>query len=408
VNFGLVFSELFDSGILSFGKARASYAVVGNDTDPYQLSNVFVASGNTFKGVSQYFYNRGLANANLKPENKNSFEAGLNLKFMNNRFGIDFTYYDEKTTDQIMQADIAASTGFTSQWINAGEIENEGIELNAYADIFKSRTGFNWSINVNWGKNENTVNELAEGIDVYQINSSWGGVTTEARPGEPLGVIRAGGYLRDEDNNIIVNSSGIPKPTDSPINVGNFTPDWTGGVVNNFSYKGFNLSVSIDGRKGVDIFSVTKMFGLYAGVLEQTAAGETRKNGVIAGQNALTEYDFVKEDGTPNDIRVSAMDFWKQFYTIKEEAVIDGSYIKLREISLGYTIPQKYVKMTGFLTNLRVSAYARNVALLYTHHTNDVPIDPETGFGATIGGRGLEQFQIPPNRTIGFKIATKF
>ncbi|MEA3505329.1 MAG: TonB-dependent receptor, partial [Bacteroidota bacterium] len=404
--------------ILSFGKVRASWAQVGNDTDPYKLMTNYASSTSTFYGVTQYFYARELANANLNPEITTSMEAGLELKFLNNRAGIDFTYYDKITTDQIMAVDISAASGFTSKFINAGEIENKGVELQLYYDILKDRDGFNWTINVNWAKNENTVNELYGDLEAYQISSSWGGVTIEARPGETFGVIKGGGYARDDQGNILVDGGGRPFATDDPIELGNITPDWTGGVRNTFSYKGASLNIVLDGRKGGDFYSVSKMFGLYAGILDETAQGDIRENGVIAGQNVMTDETFVVaeydadgvllDDLAVNDITTSATGFYKRFYGIKEESIIDGSFIKLREVSLGYDIPKNLIEKTGFLQSVNVSVYGRNLALLWVHESNDVELDPETGFGTSNDGMGLEQYQLPSARTFGFKFTARF
>lgn len=409
VSVGFIFTDAFeiDNTLFSYGKLRASWAKVGNDTDPYQLGSVYEAQTNAVDGVSQYYYNRALPNAALKPENTVSTEIGAELKFWENRLGLDLTYYDKVTSDQIMPIDISPASGFTSRWINAGEIQNTGVELQLYADILKSNDGLNWTVDVNWSANENTVNELYGDLEAYQISSSWGGVTIEARPGEAFGVIKGTGYLRDDNGNIIV-EGGVPQPTADPIELGNITPDWVGGVRNTFSYKNVNLSVLLDGRKGGDIFTVTKMFGLYAGILDETAENDVRVDGVIAGQNWNTDETFVNADGTPNETEVYAQSFFSNFYSIKEESVIDGSFIKLREITLGYTLPQSIVKQTGFLQTVTLSAYARNVALLWTHESNDVTIDPETAFGATNAGMGLEQYQLPPARTIGFKVNVKF
>lgn len=411
VSLGFIFTDAFemDNRVFSYGKLRASWAQVGNDTDPYQLYGVFEAQTNAFGGVSQYYFNRALPNSELAPEITESIEVGTELKFFENRLGLDLTYYDKVTSDQILPVDIAPSSGFTSRWINAGEIQDQGVELMLYGDIVKNQGGFNWSVNVNWSKNENTVNKLYGDLEAYQINSSWGEVTVEARPGEPFGVIKGTAFERDDNGNILV-EDGVPIGTADPQILGNVTPDWVGGVRNTFSYKNVNLSILFDGRKGGDIFTVTKMFGLYAGVLEQTAANGVREDGVIAGDNwnLAEEENFVNADGSVNATPVAAQSFFTNFYNIKEPSVIDGSFIKLREITLGYTLPESIIKQTGFLQQVTLSAYARNVALLWTHESNDIVIDPETAFGATNSGMGLEQFQLPPSRTIGFKVNVKF
>jgi len=407
-NVGFIFTELFelDDKYLSFGKVRASFAKVGGDTDPYRLYNYFQAGENTFNGISQYHYLRSLNNADLKSETKKAFEIGADLKFYRNRFGLDFTYYQERTFDQIMAVDISQTTGFDSKWINAGELENKGIEISAYAQIFKKRDGFNWTANLRWAKNTNTVTELYGDLEKLQLASAWS-LTTEARPGEEWGVMMGYAFLRDDNGNIIVDE-GIPQRTTKPVEVGNTTPDFVWGFTNNFEYKGFNLGIHIDGRKGGDIFSVTKMFGLYSGILEETAEGTIRETGVIAGQNVMTDETFVNADGSPNETRIPANDFFANAYKLHEMSIIDGSYIKLRELSLGYSLPQSLLAKTKFINGVNLSVFARNVALLWVHSSNDVKIDPETGFGIGNAGVGFEQYQLPPARTIGFKITANF
>lgn len=418
VNMGFIFTNAFDleNDIFSFGKIRASYAIVGGDASPYSLSNVYLSSSSAFDGITQYYYTRTLANANLLPERKYSWEVGANLKFFNNRLGIDATYYNSKTKDQIMAIQVPTSSGFGHQWINAGQISNKGVELTAYGDILKNANGLNWRITLNWAKNNNMVDELYGNLQSLQIGSSWSGLSVQARPGETYGVISGKGYVTDANGNYVVDAGGMPEATQGNIDLGNVTPDWTGGVANDFSYKGLNLHVMIDGRKGGDLFSVTKMFGLYAGLLKQTAQGNIRETGVVAGFNAMTQYTFVHEDGTPlnttldesNPDLVSAQSFYENYYYVKQESIIDGSYIKLREISLGYQVPKSIMSKQNLLQSLNLSVFVHNVALLYVDKTNDVRIDPETGYGNGNSGVGFEQYQLPPSRTIGFKLTANF
>ncbi|MBI9035927.1 MAG: SusC/RagA family TonB-linked outer membrane protein, partial [Bacteroidales bacterium] len=406
---GFIFSELLDinPNILSHGKLRASYATVGGDADPYVLANYFEAASNAFNGVSQYAYLRDLNNGVLKPEQKYATEFGLDLKFAQNRIGLDVTYYTEDTENQIMAVDISTATGFDSKWINAGILRNQGVEISGMGEILKSKDGLNWNINVKFAKNSNKMIELYKDLEKYQLGSAWS-ITTEARPNAEYGVMMGKAFERDANGAIIVDADGLPMRTADNVEVGNITPDFNWGVINTFSYKGVNLNVAIDGRQGGDIFSVTKMFGLYSGVLEQTAQGDIREVGVIAGQNVMTNENFVTEDGKVNDIRVSANDFYSNFYKLHEMSIIDGSFIKLREISLDYSLPRSIMKKISFVDGLNVSAYARNVALLWVHESNDVRIDPETGFGVSTGGIGFEQYQLPPTRTIGFKLTANF
>ncbi len=420
VNASWIFTNTFHltGKAFTFGKLRASYAIVGGDASPYSLSNVYLANTTAFEGITQYYFTRTLANADLKPERKYSWEVGTNLKFLSNRIGLNFTYYSSYTKNQIMAIQIPTSSGFGHRWINAGELSNKGVEITLYADIFKRANGFNWRVTLNWAKNHNKVVALYGDLQSLQIGRSWSGLSVQARPGETYGVIRGLGYVVDSATGAyVVGSNGMPLTSQSNKNLGYVTPDWTGGISNDFSYKGISLHVLIDGRKGGDLFSVTKMFGLYSGILKQTAQGNIRETGVVAGYNAMQQYKFVHEDGTPlntnlkdpnNKDIVSAQSFYENYYGLKQESIIDGSFIKLREIALGYTFPQSMLSKQKVVQSLTVSFFVHNAALLYVDKTNDVKIDPETGYGNGNAGVGFEQYQLPPSRTMGFKLSVKF
>jgi len=423
VNAAFILTNLIelDPKVVTFAKLRASYAIVGGDADPYSLYNVY-QSADPFNGISLYHYTRQNNNPFLKPERQKSWEIGLDLKFWNGRVGVDFTYYDQKTSDQIMAIDVATSTGFDSRWINAGEIGNSGVELGAYVDIFKSKN-FSWGVDLNWAKNKNIVNELYGDLESYQIGRSWGGLSIQARPGETFGIIKGYAFLRDDNGNIIVDGGGLPERTADLQELGSIVPDWTGGINNRFTFGNLsdwgqiNFNFLIDGRKGGDIFSVTKMFGLYAGILKETAEGTKRETGVIAGVNGLTNESFVHEDGSalntdlndPNNTDIVApSDFYYNAYKLHEWSIIDGSFIKLREISIGYALPSKFFENNKVIKGFDVSLYAHNVALLWVDKSNDVKIDPETGYGTANSGMGIEQYQLPASRTIGFKFSVRF
>lgn len=196
----------------------------------------------------------------------------------------------------------------------------------------------------------------------------------------------------------------MPISASAPVVVGNISPDWTGGISNNFSYKGINFSFLIDGRKGGDIFSVSDWFGAYAGISEESAANGIREHGLVA--NGVVE----QADGTylPNETVVSAANYFGAYWGREENSVIDGSYIKLREMVLGYNLPSSLMSKIGFIQTANISIVARNLAILYTHPSNDIGIDPETGFGTANSGMGLEQFQLPTARSLGFKLTLNF
>jgi len=437
-----IFTDAFGikSNFFSFGKIRASYGVVGNDTDPYRLALVYLASDDLYDGITQYFVSRELPPPiGLKPERAYSMEAGIELKFLNDRFGIDFTVYDVRNTNQILGVDIPASSGFESILINAGEIENQGIEL--VVDLtFVDTKNFDWNMMVNWSTYSNIVNELYGDLEAYQFSTSWASVSVEARPGETFGVIRGKGFQRDKEGRILIDpASGLPQATADPIDLGTITPDWIGGVRNTFTlFNSLSFSVLVDASKGGDIFSVTDWFGGYAGILDYTIEGGIRENGLIVGKDVMSEQECVygelvedvdiegeglgtyspiyyDADGlevtTPvaNSDTVSAQTFYEGYYGYgAEQSIIDASYIKLREASITYDLPKSVVDKIAFIQGISISFVGHNLALLYTDKSNRAHIDPETSFGVGLTGLGLEQYQIPSTRSLGFKLQIRF
>jgi TonB-linked SusC/RagA family outer membrane protein len=429
VGLGFVFTEALDleSDILSFGKIRGSFAQIGKATDPYATIATYQAAAATFKGVTQFSVSRQLPPVQLKNETTTSYEVGLELRFLMDRINIDATYFNNISRDQILGVNISRASGYSSMLINAGEIQNSGIELLVNAGIVRNPKGFNWNMTLNWSKINNMVNELYGDLEALQISNSWGGLTIEARPGKPYGTIMALGFARDDQGRVIVHpTSGRVIKTPVPVEVGNTTPDWLGGIKNSFSYKNVNMSFLIDMRMGGDIFSVTHWFGGYAGVAEFTAVGDMRENGVIVGKNVLEDWGAVKAkttasgaveldakgfpvgSGVANDVPIAAQTYFMDFWGNQEASIIDGSFVKLREITLGYQIPKNILSKTGFIRDAQLSFVGRNLALLYKHKSNNINIDPETGFGTNNAGVGLEQYQIPSSRSLGFRINLSF
>jgi hypothetical protein len=364
--------------------------------------------------VSLYALSTTLPPIDLLPESAKSIEVGTELQFAKGRFSLDATYYSKTTTNQIMKVNLSGSTGFTSMLLNAGEIENKGIELQLGVGIIRSATkGFSWDMSINWAKNTNKVNKLYEDPETHQkltsynITSIWS-LTIDAIPGEAWGAMRGATFQRDNNGAIVVGADGLPKYNSTPSIVGNITPDWVGGITNNFSYKDFHLNFLLDVRKGGDIMSVTQWFGYQSGVLESTAAGGVRENGLVVGKDVLQNENVVKENGSKNDIRVVAQDYFHSLWGGKETSIIDGSFIKLRQIELGYAFPAQLTDKMHWLRGATISLFAHNVALLYTSKSNEAHIDPETGFGTGNDGLGVEQYQIPSNRSIGIKLNFNF
>ncbi len=407
ISAGFVFSDALKikSDFFTYGKLRVGMAEVGNDTGPYNSGFTYSpVGGGPWNGTTMYYLPGQLPPVNLKPENKSSMEAGFELKFFKNRVGFDVTLYDTKTTNQIMSVDIATSTGYNSALINAGEIQNKGIELILNGTPIDNPKGFSWDLTLNWAKNQNRVNKLYADLQSLFISDMWAS-SVEARPGEAYGVIRGKGLLYDDKGQLKVGTNGLPLKQSQLLTYGNITPKWIGGIANTFSYKGWSLYALIDGRYGGDIISGTKLWGTGMGNLINTltnpftGATDAREVGILV--------PGVKPNGTANDVRVSAADYWSSIRGIPETVVMDGSYIKLREVSIGYSLPKSLIGKLG-IYSANLAIYSRNVALLYISPENDIHIDPETGFGTANQGVGYEQMQIPTARSLGIKLSVSF
>ncbi|MCR9014659.1 SusC/RagA family TonB-linked outer membrane protein [Aquiflexum gelatinilyticum] len=398
---------------VSLVKVRAAYAEVGNDTSPYSLTNVFnnqVAWGSDQAKTESSV----LSNADLRPERTASTEFGLDLRFFENRLGFDFTYYDNVTRDQIIPITLDIATGYNSRIINAGKIQNSGIEIVMLANPIKKQSGFRWDIVANFTRNRGKVLELTEGLDTYTLTER-NGAFVQARIGERMGNIYGVGFARVEDENspyfgqIIHNSTGTPL-RDSELKLqGNYNPDWMLGIQNNFTYKNFNLGFLFDIRYGGIVVSRTKTIGSTSGQLEETLLG--RENGYdlsVEGNGIISPGVIQNADGTftPNTIKITSRNWHNRYYERNnvEAAKYDASYVKLREVTLGYNIPRELIRKSPF-EDIKISLVARNLALW----TENPHFDPETlsMSGGTLQP-GVENMSFPSTRSIGFNINLKF
>jgi TonB-linked SusC/RagA family outer membrane protein len=401
-----VFSDAFDlkSETFSFGKIRLSYAQVGNDTDPHLTNKTFRRSG-LFNGNLGVTHQTFIENTEVRPERTSSIEAGLDLRFFKGRFGIDFTYYNTTTKDQLILAPVSEVTGYNNKLINVGETKSRGIELELSGRPIQNENGFNWDINFNISQSRSEIVDLGNNIESLVLGRS-GGLTIEAREGERFGDIYGFDFLRSPDGQI-VHENGLPRRGEV-TKLGNYNPDWQGGIQNTFTYKNFTLSTLFDFRIGGEVYSYTYTNGSRAGTWTNTLAG--REDGLI-GDGVIDN-----GDGTfrPNDVRVipvgtsepSVYDYYQVFYQegIQSHSVFDASFAKLREVSLTYQLPKKILDKTLF-KSLSVSLIGRNLALI-----TDVPvIDPEV---LTLNGNnilpGIESWTFPPTKTYGLSLNAKF
>ncbi|NDC76822.1 MAG: SusC/RagA family TonB-linked outer membrane protein [Chitinophagia bacterium] len=396
VSFSGVFSDLFDikrSGGLSFGKLRASWARVGNDTRPYRLKNVYAYSTpwQSFQAVSEP---SSIANAGLLPEMLDTYELGMNLQFFKNRLGLDVTYYNTVSKNQILNVPIDLTSGYTSRFLNAGEIRSRGIEVMLNAVPLKTKT-FRWNVNVNWSANRAKVIELIEGINTYALPSRY--VSVQARVGERMGDMYGRGFQRDPQGNII-HANGVPLLTSELLKLGNYNPDWMAGIKNEFTYKGITASALFDWKMGGAIYSYMYVRGNEAGQLIESLPG--RDNGYV-GKGVVKNPDG---SFSPNTVNITAERYWGSGYFNPEQSTFDATFVKLRELKIGYTIPSRAIARLG-LREFSLMLVGRNLALW-----TDVPhIDPDT---SGISGEnilpGIEDMTLPSAKSLGINLSFKF
>jgi len=382
------------SSFLSYGKVRASWTRVGNDTDPYQLAAVYGA-GTAWAGQPSFTAPDRLPNASLKPEQTTGEEIGADLGFLRDRLIVNATYYQKSTTNQILPVSISAATGYGSAVVNSGEVRNRGFEVAATMTPIE-KPDFRWNVVVNWSKNTNKVLSLYNGVKRIVVGSYWN-VNVTADSGQPYGNLVGYRWQRDAQGHIVVGSDGLPVRNPTQQVLGNYNPDWVGGISNTISYKRFSFSFSFDGQMGGQVYSVTQWFGSYSGVLANTLAGRELdwNNPGYVVPNA------VYANGTPDTTVVLAQDYWHNTFYAQEPGILNATYFKLREARLAYTLPTSVARFLGF-SDATVAVVGRNLLLF---SKND-QIDPETAFD-TSNRQGVENGQLPTARSIGFTMSVR-
>lgn len=401
VSTSFVFSELLgDDGIVSFGKLRGGIATVGNDPGPYQTRDGF-SLGNPYGSNPAFAVPNTQANPNLVAESITTYEVGLDMRFLQDRLGFDVTYYDIQSEDLIINLGVSGATGFGSVSTNAGLVTNKGIELKLYGTPIKTRN-FTWNTAINFASNENEVVELAEGQDILSLGSY--GTQFVAQVGQPYGTLIGIGYDRNDNGDILIDEDGFPI-SKSNVNMGSVFPDYTGGFINDFTFKNFRLGTVVDFRKGGSLYSVSNRWGTATGLYDITvgdnANGVDIRQPVADGGGIIVE--GVMEDGSPNTTYVSAQEHFSNLSAIREAFTYDASFIKLREITLGYDIPAS-VLSNSFVGTATLSVFCRNVAILSKNTPN---IDPESAI-TNNNIQGFENGQNPSVRSIGVNVKLGF
>lgn len=418
VSLGYVFTETLGLGtnsFFSFGKLRASWGQVGNDAPvfasatPYEQADLFSPSNGDdaiqfpFGGTNAFIYSETLGNNTLVPETTTTIEVGADLRFFSGKLTLDGTYYTSSSVDQILAVPIAGSTGFLETYLNAGEIENKGIELVLTATPISTASGLNWDVILNFSKNENKVIKLADGVDEIGLNG-FTGITSSIVAGYPYGTFFGNDWMRDDAGNVMIDDNpssagfGYPIVNTEQTVIGDPNPDWMGGLRNTVSYKGLSFSFFFDVRKGGDIWNGTRGALITMGTDAAT---------LVRGTNTVFD-GVLASSGAENDIEVPLSETWFRgngggFGNQAAQFVEDGSWIRLRDISLTYSLPKSWLSKIS-LQDATIGVQGRNLWL----STNYSGIDPETNLSGNSNGSGFEYFNMPNTKSYGFNVSVTF
>ncbi|RZK32657.1 MAG: SusC/RagA family TonB-linked outer membrane protein [Hymenobacter sp.] len=389
-----IFSDLLDSPILSYGKLRASYAQTsGEPAQPYQ-TQFYYNINNSILGVPRASYDSRLPNANLRPYSLDEYEIGTELKFFNNRVNLDVAYFRRKTNGEIVSAALSSSTGFESRSVNLGSTLNRGVEA-ALSVVAVKRGAFTWTSSINFTKLHNEVLDIDQGANNPLQTGTYRPMNGNIAVVKGLAIaqVMAYDYKRDASGNVIIGANGVPVRGDlKPMGSG--IANLYGGFNNDFNFKGFNLSFLIDYKFNNKILSATEYYSYTRGLNKATLEG--RETGVVA--------TGVTEGGAVNTVSVPAYTYYPQLATnISALSVLDGSFIKFRQLTLGYTFNQSLLGRTPF-QDITLSLVGRNLFTIMKHTDN---IDPENTISPLVAYAGVEGGSLPFARTYGFTLNVK-
>jgi TonB-linked SusC/RagA family outer membrane protein len=406
VSGSFLFSEVLNSNFISLGKLRFGYAKTGNAARPLTLYNTYDLN-TPVNGQASASLPSVNNNSKLKNEESTEKEIGLEMMFANKRVGFDLSLYDKTSTDLLTNISVTPAIGYSGQWLNAGEIQNKGIELSLWGSPIKT-DDFEWRIDLNWAKNESEVLSLPSGLKNLQLASLQEG-SINATVGEPYGMIRGSNFVFDDNGNKVIGTNGAYMVTESEDeNLGTYQPDWKGGINNRFTYKNLSLSFLIDIKKGGNVFSLDTWYGMATGQYPETAGlnelGNPKRTPVADGGGILL--DGVQADGSPNTVR-ARMDYYANAlgYTKAPTAlhVYDAGFVKLREVSLAYSLPKHLLKNT-FIEGMTISAIGRNLWII----DKSLPYsDPEAGLSSG-NVQGYQSGAYPSTKDYGFSVKLQF
>jgi hypothetical protein len=398
-----VISDMLKSSMpnwLTFAKLRASFAQVGNDTDPYRLDPSF----SFYTGGANGYASRGGTKpaSDLKPEITESKEVGADIRFFENRMGIDFTWYQSNSKNQLLSVNVPVASGYSSKFINAGNIQNRGVEITLNITPVKA-SDFTWDLSVNFAQNNSLVKELAEGLDRYNLTGRQWMTTTVIQVGHEYGEILTKKFVRNPEGRIIVNTTGLPRVTDGQTEYGGtYNPDWLGGITSSFTWKDFDLNFAIDFRQGGVIYSFTEANLASDGFSDYTLNG--RDGFVVDGVQEVVDAGGTVTGYTENTIPTTSEAYWQSLggrnTPTGEPFSYDASNSRLRQAAIGYTHRFKNAPVNS----VRISLEGRNLFFLYNKAGR---VDPNLSSGNT-NVQGVEGFGLPSTRSFGMNLRVTF
>lgn len=418
VSSSFVFSELWgQNDIFSYGKLRLSFAQTGSDVGAYATNSVY-NSGTPYGSTSSFTLPNQLVNEELRPALSSAYEAGIDLRFFNNRVGLDVTVYQQVNIDQILSITVPGSSGYSSALINAGNITSKGVEVSLNATPVKT-DNFQWDMNLNWARNRSEVIELSDDLENQRLDGwGWGGLSVNAPVGEEWGTLRGRGYKEFQatdasGNEIDHPSNGMPIVDEDGFvsennkSLGTILPEFTGGFRNTLVFKGIEVTAFVEFQKGGQFHSVTKMFNAYSGLSDETVGNNDLGNPLRdpLDQGGGVKVEGVNEEGEATSTYVEAQSYFSgNLFALNEHWIYDQSYVKLRELRVGYTIPKKMLGNSP-IQDLSISLIGRNVWLI---HSNVDGIDPSE---ITPGSNSFvfqENGILPATRSFGVNLRLGF
>jgi outer membrane receptor protein involved in Fe transport len=406
VGTSFIFSELTEEALpfLSFGKFRASWAQVGSDLAAYSTSLTYAVGTDQWNGNIVTATPNRQVDPNIKPSLSSAYELGIDLKFLKNRAGFNFTYYSESKVDEILEVPISGTSGYTSKLINAGQIDRSGIEVTLEGNPVQAGA-FRWDVTLNLARQRSEIVELTEGIDAVPFGSGdvFGVAAVYNAVGEEWGQIRGFG-ITYKNGQPVLNSSGLYVTTPNMYH-GSVLPDFTGGLINSLTYKNFALTFNIDFQSGGKFWSLSDAFGTFSGLTARTAglneAGVPTRDAVADGGGVhVVGIDETTE--APVEYDIEAKEYYQQFFnsSIVDNSLYDLSFVKLREVNLSYMIPVAKLGVDRVFTSASVGFVARNLWLMYSKVDDFDPAEISAAFG--------ENGQFPSIRSYGFNLKLNF